>query len=77
MSSKVDTREIAVQRAEAMGPDAKIDVYLMLKEVDIALTTRREPDCAVAFQAIKKFCTHYEIALTKGYNGNQRPAEQV
>lgn len=68
MSSNVV--DLEVLRAEHMGPDAKIDVYLMLKEIDIAFTTRRGPDIDSAEQAIRKFCKHYKIPLVKGHNAD-------
>lgn len=61
-------------KAEFIGVDARIDLYFMLKEVDIALTTRREPDAEVALNKIKKFCKTYNMKLPKGYD-EQRPED--
>lgn len=72
MSSEHVEEDIAVTRAMHMGPDAKIDVYLMLKEVDIALTTRRAPDIESAQRVIAKFCREYKMKIPKGYNDTER-----
>lgn len=72
MSSNID----GVNKAGYIGADARIDLYFMLKEIDIALCTQRAPDCEVAANKIKKFCKQYNLKLPKGYP-NEQPAQAV